>query len=59
MATITATARTICSCDASLDDVYARAKKRRDEPARADFATPGTFEDAVTVFARGQRRGLR
>ena len=59
MATITATARTIYPCDASLDDVYARAKKRRDEPARADFATPGTFEDAVTVFARGQRRGLR
>jgi hypothetical protein len=59
MATITATARTICPCDASLDDVYARAKEQRDEPTRADFATPGTFEDAVTVFAGGQRRGLQ
>ena len=27
--------------------------------AREDFAAPGTIEDAVVVFARGQRRDLR
>jgi hypothetical protein len=59
VATITAAARTIYPYGASLDHVYARAKQQRDEAAREDFAAPGRFEDAVTVFARGQRRGLR
>ena len=59
MATITAAARTIYPYGASLDHVYARAKQQRDEAAREDFAAPGRFEDAVTVFARGQRRDLR
>jgi hypothetical protein len=59
MATITAAARTIYPYDASLDDVYARAKEQLDEAAREDFTAPGTVEDAVVVFARGQRRDLR
>ena len=59
MATITAAARTIYPYDASLVDVYARAKEQRDEAAREDFAAPGTIEDAVMVVARGQRRDLR
>ena len=45
--------------DALLDDVNARAKKQLDQAAREDFAAPGTIEDAVMVFARGQRRDLR
>jgi hypothetical protein len=56
MATITAAARTICPYDASLDDVYARAKEQLDRAPREDFAAPGTIADAV---ARGQRRYLR
>ena len=59
MATITAAARAIYLYDASLDDVYARAKEQLDQAAREDFAAPGTIEDAVMVFARGQRRDLR
>ena len=59
MATITVAARTIYPYDASLDDVYARAKERLDEAAREDFAAPGTIADAVMLVARGQRRDLR
>jgi hypothetical protein len=59
MAAITVAARTIYPHDASLDDVYARAKEQLDEAAREDFAAPGTIEDAVVVFARRQRRDLR
>jgi hypothetical protein len=59
METITAAARTIYPYDASLDDVYARAKEQQDKAAREDFEAPGTIEDAVVVFARGQRRDLR
>ena len=59
MATITAAARTIYPYGVSLDDLYARAKQQRDEAAREDFAAPGRFEDAVTVFVQGHRRGLR
>ena len=59
MATITAAARTIYPYDALLDDVNARARKQLDEAAREDFAAPGTIDDAVMVFARGQRRDLR
>jgi hypothetical protein len=55
MATITAAARTIYPHDA----VSARAKEQLDEAPRADFAAPRTIEDAVVVFARGQRRDLR
>jgi hypothetical protein len=59
MATITATARPMYPYDASLDDVYARAKAQRDQAAREDLAAPGTIADAVMVVARGQRRDLR
>ena len=59
MATITAAARTMYPHDASLDDVYARAKAQLDKAAREDFAATGTIADAVVVFARGQRRDLR
>jgi hypothetical protein len=59
MATIIAAARTIYPYDASLDDERARAKEQLDEAARDEFAAPGTIEDAVVVFARGQRRDLR
>jgi hypothetical protein len=60
MATIAAAARTIYPYDASLDDLYARAKEKQlDQAAREDFAAPGTIADAVTVVARRQRRGLR
>jgi hypothetical protein len=59
MATITAAARTIYRYDASLDDVYARAKEQLDEATREDFAAPGTIEDAVMVAARGQQGDLR
>jgi Domain of unknown function (DUF4386) len=45
--------------DASLDDMYARAKEQRNEAVRENSAAPGTTEDAVKVLARGQRRGLR
>jgi hypothetical protein len=58
MATITAAARTIYPYDASLDDLYARAKEQLDQAAREDFAAPGTIADAVMVVARGQRRNL-
>jgi hypothetical protein len=44
--------------DASLNDVYARAKEQLNEAAREDFAAPGAIEDAVVVFARGQPRDL-
>jgi hypothetical protein len=59
MATITVAARTIYAYDASLDEVYARAKEHLDEAARADFAAPGTIGGAVVVFAHGQRRDLQ
>ena len=59
MAMITVAARTIYPYEASLDDVYARVKEQLDEAAREDFAAPGTIEDAVVVFARGQRRDFR
>jgi hypothetical protein len=59
MATITAAARTIYRYEASLDDVYARAKEQLDKTAREDFAALGTIEDAVMVAARGQRGDLR
>jgi hypothetical protein len=58
MATITAAARTSYPYDASLDDLYARAKEQLDQAAREDFAAPGTIADAVTVVARRQRRDL-
>jgi hypothetical protein len=51
-------ARAIYLPDASLGDVSARAKEQLDEAAREDFAPPGTMEDAVAGFGRGQRRGL-
>jgi hypothetical protein len=59
MATITVAARTMYPYDASLDDVYARAKAQLDEAAGEDFAVPGTIAEAVVVVARGQRRDLR
>jgi hypothetical protein len=59
MATITAAARTIYRYEASLVDVYARAKEQRDEAAREDFAALGAIEDAVMVVACGQRGDLR
>jgi hypothetical protein len=59
MATITAAARTMYPYDASLDDVYTRAKEQRDKAAREDFEALGTIADAVMVVARGQRRDLR
>jgi hypothetical protein len=59
MATITAAARTISLYDASLDDLYARAKGQLDQAAREDFAAPRPIADTVTVVARRQRRGLR
>jgi hypothetical protein len=58
MATITAAARTIYPYDASLDDVYARAKEQQGKAALEDLAAPGTIADAVMVVARGQRRDL-
>jgi hypothetical protein len=58
-ATITAAARLIYPCDASLDDVYARAGEQLDKAAREDFPTTGTIADAVVVVAPGQRRDLR
>jgi hypothetical protein len=59
MATLTAAARTMYPYDASLDDVYTRAKGRRDKAAREDFGASGTIADAVMVVARGQQRDLR
>jgi hypothetical protein len=59
MATITATARTICPFEVSLDDVYARAKEQQGKAALSDFAAPGTIADAVMVVVRGHRRDLR
>jgi hypothetical protein len=58
MATITAAARTMYPHDASLDDVYARAKKQLDKAAGEDFEAPGTIADALMVVAWGQRRDL-
>jgi hypothetical protein len=45
--------------DASLDDVYGRAKEQLGQAAGEDFAAPGAVADAVMVVARGQRRDLR
>jgi hypothetical protein len=59
VATIAAAARAICPYDASLDDVYARAKEQLGQAAGGDLAAPGTIAGAVTVVARGQRRDLR
>jgi hypothetical protein len=59
MATITAAARTMYPCDASLDDAYARAEEQLDKEAREGFAALGTIADAVTVVLRGPRRDLR
>jgi hypothetical protein len=47
------------SYDGSLGDVNVRAEEQLDEAAREDFAVAGSIEDAVVVFACGQRRGLR
>jgi hypothetical protein len=58
-ATTIAAACTIYPCDASLDELYARAKEQLDKAAREDFAAAGTIADAVVVVARGQRRDLR
>ena len=58
-ATTIAAARTIYHYDPSLDEVYARAKEQLEEAAREDFAALGTIEDAVVVFAEGQRRDLQ
>jgi hypothetical protein len=59
MATITAAARTRYAYDASLEDVYARAKEQLGKAAREEFGAPGTIADAVMVVAWGQRRDLR
>ena len=59
MATITAAARTMYPYDASLDDVCARNKEQLDEAAREEFVAPGTIEDTMVAFARGQRRDPR
>jgi len=59
MGTITVAVRTIYRYDASLDDAYARAKDQLDQAAGDDFAALRVIEDAVAVFARGQRRDLR
>jgi hypothetical protein len=59
MAMIAAAARTIYPHDASLNEVSGAAKEQLDEAPREDFAAPGAIEDAVVVFARGQRRDLR
>jgi hypothetical protein len=59
MAPITAAARTIYRYDASLDDVYARAKEQLDEATREDFATHVTIEDAFMGAARGRQGDLR
>jgi hypothetical protein len=58
VATIAA-ARGVSLYDASLGDVYARAKEQLGQAAGEDFAAPGTIAGAVMVVARGQRRGLR
>jgi hypothetical protein len=57
--TIIAAARTIYPCDASLDEVYARAKEQPDTAAREDFAAAGTIADAVVLVAQRQQRDLR
>jgi hypothetical protein len=44
---------------ASLDDAYACAKDQLDQAARDGFAALRMIEDAVVIFARGQRRDLR
>ena len=58
-ATTIAAARTIYPCDASNDEVSARAMEQLDKAAREDFAAAGTIADAAVVVARGQRRDLR
>jgi hypothetical protein len=58
-ATTIAAARTIYPCDASLDNVYARAKQQLDKAAREDFTDAGTIADAVVIVAGGQGRDLR
>jgi hypothetical protein len=58
-ATIIAAARIIHPYDASLDDVYARAKEQLDEAARENFAAPRTISGAGVLVAQGQRRDLR
>jgi hypothetical protein len=59
MATITAAARTMYPCDASLDGADACAKEQLDDAAGEDFEAPGTIADAVMVVAGGERRDLR
>ncbi len=59
VATMAAAARSVHLYDASLDDVYRRAKEQLGQAAGEDFAAPGTIADAVMVVARGQRRDLR
>jgi hypothetical protein len=59
VATIAAAARPIHLYDASLGDVYARAKEQLGQAAGEDFAAPGMITGAVMVVARGQRRDLR
>jgi len=59
MATITAAARTMYPCDASLDGAGACAKEPLDNAAGEDFEAPGTIADAVMSVAGGERRDLR
>jgi hypothetical protein len=59
MGTSTVAVRTIYPYDASLDDAYARAKDQLDQAPGDDFAALRMIEDAIVVFARGQRRDLR
>jgi hypothetical protein len=58
-ATITAAACIMYRYDASLYDVYARAREQLDEATREEFAAPGTIEDTIMVAARGEQGGLR
>ena len=59
MATITAAAPTIYPYDASIDDVYARAKEQLNKAAREDFAVPGTtIADAAMGVPWARRREL-
>jgi hypothetical protein len=59
VATIAAAARAIHLDEASLDNVYARAREQLGQAAGEDFAAPGTIAGAVMVVARRQRRDLR
>jgi hypothetical protein len=58
-ATTIAAARTIYPCDASLDEVYARANEQLDKAAREDLAAAGTIADAVVLVGQRQQRDLR